>query len=315
MKLKKTNFLKALTILQTIIIFSLIIFIVWFYFIKNSGLAIPASNPEIRTRPIIEKEETFYQYDGRKILTHDSTLGETFIPAFADVPASSLNPDNFVKEKNGFISYNGSEVQTTFTGIDISEHQGNIDWQTVKNAGIDFVMVRLGYRTYGGGVITIDSSYAKNIEGAQNAGIDVGVYFYSQAINTDEAIEEADTVLNIISNYNITYPVVFDWELVFNDKARTDSMGVETLADCCVAFCERIRGAGYTPMVYQNLSTAIHKLDMPRIKDYDFWLAEYNDKPSFYYEYDMWQYSSNGTVPGISGGVDLNICFKDYSAS
>lgn len=315
MKLNKTNFLKALAVLQMIIILIMFIFIVWFCFIRNSGLTITASKPQHRTRPVIEKEETFYQYDGRKIILHDSTLGETFMPVYSDVPASNLNPDSFVKNANGFISYNGTEVISAKTGVDISEHQGIIDWEQVKNAGVDFAMIRIGYRTYGGGLITIDSSYSTNIEGALNAGLDVGVYFFSQATNTDEAIEEADALLDAIYGYDITYPVVFDWELIFDDHARTDDVGVEALADCCVAFCERVKSAGYTPMIYQNTSTAMHKLDLPRVKDYDFWLAEYGSRPSFYYNYDMWQYSNDGIVPGIEGKCDLNICFKDYSAN
>lgn len=314
MKLNKMNALKAIAVFQAILILAMFLFIVWFCFIRNSGLAITTSKPQERTRPIIEKEETFYQYDGRKIILHDSTLGETFIPVYSDVPASNLNPDSFVKNVNGFISYNGTAVQNTTTGIDISEHQGMIDWEQVKNAGVDFAMIRIGYRTYGGGLITIDSGYSTNIEGALNAGLDVGVYFFSQATNTDEAIEEADALLNAIYGYDITYPVVFDWELIFNDHARTDDVGVETLADCCVAFCERVKSAGYKPMIYQNTSTATHKLDLPRVKDYDFWLAEYGARPSFYYKYDMWQYSNSGKVPGVEGSCDLNICFKDYSA-
>lgn len=313
MKLNKTNVLKALAVFQAIIILIMFIFIVWVCFIRNSGLAIPANKTEECVRPIIEKEQTFYQYNGTKVLLHDNTLGETFIPAFADVPKSPLNPSNFVKNSNGFMAYNGTETATTITGVDISEHQGYIDWEQVKNAGIDFAIIRIGYRTYGSGEINIDNSYAQNIESAINAGLDVGVYFYSQAINTDEAIEEADAVLNAIYGYNITYPVVFDWEMIFNDRARTDTVSVETLADCCVAFCERVKASGYKPMIYQNLTTAVHKLDMPRIKDYDFWLAEYSSSPSFYYNYDMWQYSSTGKVPGIDGHCDLNICFKDYS--
>lgn len=214
MKLNKTNVLKAMVILQAILILLMFLFIVWFCFIRNSGLAISVGKPQERTRPIIEKEETFYQYDGKKILMHDSTLGETFIPVYSDVPASSLNPDSFVKNANGFVHYNGTEGQNTTTGIDISEHQGIIDWEQVKNAGIDFAMIRIGYRTYGGGLITIDSSYTTNIEGALNAGLEVGAYFFSQATNPDEAIEEADALLDAIYGYDITYPVVFDLSLI-----------------------------------------------------------------------------------------------------
>ncbi len=175
-------------------------------------------------------------------------------------------------------------------------------------------MVRVGYRSYGGGEIKLDDSFAKNLSGASEAGIKTGVYFFSQAVSTDEAIEEADAILDAIKPFDITYPVVFDWEIIYDDKARTDNVPVETLTDSCIAFCERIKSAGYTPMIYQNKRTTLFKLDLPRLQDYDFWLAEYNDEgPSYYYDIDMWQYSCKGTVPGISGEVDLNISFKDYS--
>lgn len=312
MKLKKTNTLKALTIFQAIIILIMFLFIIWYCFIRNGGVAVQTNKHIERTAPIIEKEETFYQYDGKKIFLHDNTLGETFIPVYNDYPASTLNPENFVKNSDGYITYSDSE--SNIMGIDVSEHQGFIDWEQVKNAGFDFAMIRIGYRTYGSGAIVIDNNYASNIEGASNAGLDVGVYFFSQATNTQEAIEEADVVLDAIYGYNITYPVAFDWEMIFDDHARTDEVGVETLADCCVSFCERVKSNGYIPMVYQNASTALYKLDLPRIKDYEFWLAEYASKPSFYYNYDMWQYTSDGKVDGISGSCDINICFKDYSS-
>lgn len=311
-KLNKTNCLKAIAVLEAIIIFALVI-AVGILFAKYNKTVPASANANIRIRPYIDKEQTFYQLDGRKILIHNSTMGETFIPVFADVPQSTIMPQDISRNSDGFVSYSGSEPLKSITGIDISEHQGDIDWQKVSEAGIDFAIIRVGYRTYGGGVITIDSNLAANLEGASAAGLDVGVYFFSQASNTDEAIEEADAVLNAVAGYDITYPIVFDWELIYDDHARTDTVSVETLADCCVAFCERVRSAGYTPMIYQNASTATHKLDLPRVKDYPFWLAEYTDFPTFYYKYDMWQYSSTGTVPGIEGSVDLNISFVDFS--
>ncbi len=270
-------------------------------------------DPEERVRPVIEKEETFYQLSGEKILMHDSTYGEVFVPVFKDVPACSLNMDSIVT-RNGYSFYKENGEITSIPGVDVSEHQGSINWEQVKAAGIEFAIIRIGYRTYGGGEIVLDKNFRENIENADKAGIKVGVYFFSQAITGDEAIEEADAVLNEIEDLNITYPVIFDWELIYDDNARTDAVTVEGLADICVMFCERVKAAGYTPMIYQNKNTALRKLDLPRLKDYDFWLAEYSDEPSYYYDYKIWQYSSDGYVPGISGRVDMNICFTDYSA-
>ncbi|MBQ8960461.1 MAG: glycoside hydrolase family 25 protein [Ruminococcus sp.] len=315
---RKLSKIKVLAAAEALLIFILIIALVFVCFIhRSSDEAVPtgasvSEDPQSRTRAVIEKEETFYQLDGKKILLHDGTFGEVFMPVFEDVPASTLSPENFVT-RNGYSFYKENGKITSLTGVDISEHQGQIDWQQVKNAGISFAMIRAGYRTYGGGIITMDESFTENLEGAIAAGLDVGVYFFSQAINTDEAIEEADAVLDAIEGYDITYPVVYDWELIYDDSARTDEVSVETLADCCISFCERVKSAGYEPMIYQNKLTSMYKLDLPRLKDYGFWLAEYGTEPTYYYDFKMWQYSSTGTVPGISGQVDLNLYFPENS--
>ena len=304
---------KSIALVEAVIILILTLLLIWAAFIRGRDKAVPANasvKKDIRRRAVIEKEETFYQLDGKKILMNDGTYGEVFVPVYADVPASTINLDELTM-RNGYAYYkeNGEVVSTT--GVDVSEFQGEIDWEQVKQADIDFAFIRVGYRTYGDGIVTYDSAFQRNIEGALDAGIKVGVYFYSQATDADEAIAEADAVIDALADYKITYPVVYDWEIV-HDAARTDNVSVEALADCCVAFCERVKDSGYTPMVYQNTGTAMHKLDLPRIKDYDFWLAEYAEKPSYYYDFKIWQYSNTGRVPGIEGDVDLNICFRTY---
>lgn len=308
--------LKLIAILEALIILVMSVFIVWYCFVRPEDSVSTSAEiddtPQVRVRPVIEKEETYYQFDGKKILSHDSAYGEVFVPVYADVPASEIDPDKLVS-RNGYSFYADEDGISSFTGVDISEHQGDIDWEKVKAAGIDFAMVRIGYRTYGGGVIEIDNNFQKNLEGAAAAGIDTGAYFFSQATTTEEAIEEADLVIDAVAGYDLTYPIVYDWELISGDKARTDTVSVDTLADCCIAFCERVRSAGYKPMIYQNKSTIMKKLDLPRVKDYDMWLAEYGDKPTYYYEFAMWQYTADGKVPGIEGSVDLNLCFKSYS--
>ena len=311
---KKRIKFKSIAILEAVIILLLFIVLIWATLIRGRAEAVQANansdKPQVRKRAVIEKEEAFYQLDGKKILMNDSTYGEIFVPVYEDVPASTINTDN-ITMRNGYAFYseNGENVSTL--GVDISEFQGDIDWTQVKQAGIDFAFIRIGYRTYGDGIVTYDSAFQRNIEGAQAAGIKVGAYFYSQAITVEEAVDEADHVIDALAPYDINYPVVYDWEIV-HDAARTDSVSVETLADCCVAFCERIKDSGYTPMIYQNRETAMHKLDLPRIKDYDFWLAEYDEKPIYYYDFKIWQYSNTGRIPGIEGNVDLNICFKPY---
>ncbi|WP_019679193.1 glycoside hydrolase family 25 protein [Ruminococcus flavefaciens] len=311
---KRVKF-KSIAILEAVIILFLIIGLVFVAFIKGRKDAVPANaqsdKPQVRRRAVIEKEESFYQLDGKKLLMNDSTYGEIFVPVYGDVPASTIDLSKLIM-RNGYAFYEEDGKVVSTTGIDISEFQGEIDWEQVKQADIDFAFIRVGYRTYGDGIVTYDSAFQRNLEGAQKAGIKVGAYFYSQATNAEEAVEEADAVIDALAPYNITYPVVYDWEIVHTDSARTDDVSVEALADCCVAFCERVKDSGYTPMVYQNTGTAMHKLDLPRIKDYDFWLAEYADKPSYYYDFKIWQYSNTGHIPGIEGDVDLNICFRPY---
>lgn len=317
----KRNKFKALCIIETLIIAALSGGLIWNSFLKDkfdeNGKAVPVNGGsvgEVRTRPVIEKEETFYQLDGKKILMQNSVYGEVFMPVFADVPVCSLDMNSLVT-RNGYAFYKENEEITSIAGIDVSEHQGDIDWNAVKNAGIEFAIIRVGYRTYGGGEITLDTTFEQNLRNADAAGIKTGVYFFSQAIDPEEAIEEADAVIDAIRPYNISYPVIFDWELITGDSARTDTMTVDNLADACISFCERVKSAGYTPMIYQNKNTTMFKLDLPKLQDYDFWLAEYGDKPTYYYDYQMWQYSSTGKVPGINGEVDMNISFKDYSTA
>ena len=231
------------------------------------------------------------------------------VPYYSDVPASTLMPEYFVKE-NGRIYYEDNSVRYC-TGVDVSTFQGDIDWEAVAKDGIEFAMIRVGLRGYGSkGNIHEDEKARQNIEGAIAAGLKVGVYFFSQAITTAEAVEEANFVLDIIKDYNLTYPVVFDWENDPGIGMRTDNMSNILLTDCAVAFCETVKAAGYTPAVYFNLNFGYLRYDLSRIKDYVFWYAQYKgDRPEFYYNYNIWQYSDCGTVDGIDGDVDLNISF------
>lgn len=181
-------------------------------------------------------------------------------------------------------------------------------------AGVDFALIRAGYRGYTVGNIVIDPYFTYNVEQATAAGIDVGIYFFSQAVNQQEAVEEALQTLDWIKDYNITYPVVFDWEYVNDSSSRTYNMSNQQIIDCTKAFCEVVKAAGYQPMTYGNPNMVSKGYDLSQLLDYPFWLAHYtyNWTPTtFQYFYDMWQYSSSGSVDGITGRVDLNICLTD----
>lgn len=243
----------------------------------------------------------------------DGLFGEAWLPILKDVPASDIEKELLTLDKNGRMSYTDESGREAVFGIDVSYHQENIDWKAVADSGVEFAMIRAGYRGYETGNISLDTDLHKNIRGATENGIDVGIYFFSQAVDVDEAIEEAEFLLGELEGYDIKYPVVFDWEIIGVEPARTDDVSARTATNCAVAFCEIIREAGYKPMVYASRRMAYFKFDLSRLKDYDFWLAEYSDEPTMYYDFDMWQYSCEGEIEGIEGEVDMNICFKDYT--
>ncbi|MBP3674181.1 MAG: hypothetical protein J6J18_10185 [Oscillospiraceae bacterium] len=199
----------------------------------------------------------------------------------------------------------------TITGIDVSAHQQEIDWEQVKASGVDFVMVRIGYRGYESGKLVIDPYADGNLVGAAAAGLDVGVYFFSQALSVEEAEEEAAFVLEAIKDYELTMPIVYDWETVSDEDARTHGMDARTLTDCSLAFMKAIEEAGYTPMLYFNSHQSEYLLHLEELKDYDFWLAMYTNRMDFPYKTKMWQYTNKGKVPGIEGYTDINVYFPE----
>ena len=158
----------------------------------------------------------------------------------------------------------------------------------------------------------MDENFEQNIDGALAAGLDVGVYFFSQAITVEEALEEAQMVIDNLQGRNIAYPVVFDMEEIYEEGARTNSLTSKDTADLAIAFCEKVKEAGYRPMIYGNLKWLVADMEYHRLEAYDKWLAQYYRSPAFPYDFQMWQYSSQGRVDGISGDVDLNLCFTDY---
>lgn len=255
-----------------------------------------------------------FDYFGEKdvIYLDDPTYGDIWLQALSDVPRNEVNFDDVVLE-DGFKHYYVNGERADIQGIDVSYHQGDIDWEAVKADGIEFAMLRLGYRGYETGKINIDERFHEYAQGALDAGLYIGVYFYSQAVTVEEAREEAEAVLNEISEYEIMYPVVFDWEIVGDENARTNDVSSETLNRCASVFSNTIARGGYIPMIYSVKKMALYKLDLSRLSGFDFWLAEYRDEPEFPYSFAMWQYASDGNVDGIDGEVDLNMSLIDYS--
>lgn len=245
---------------------------------------------------------------------YDNGVSQTDVEIYESIPKNTYDNKRFVTDSEGkkyYTDETGTYVSSF--GIDVSYHQGDIYWENVAADGVEFAIIRAGYRGYQTGELMQDTRFTEYIQGARSAGLDVGIYFFSQAINSQEALEEAEFVLSMIEGYDIDYPVVFDWEYISTDEARTDDLQREVLTQAAVTFCERISQAGYTPMIYGNAATMIFRYNLAEIAEYDFWLAQYYDEPSFYYDFKMWQYSSSGIVDGISNYVDMNVCFKKYN--
>ncbi len=252
---------------------------------------------------------------GEMIPLNDSSYGPIWVPVLDNVPKNTYNPDFFVPSpETGYMQYLGSEEY--MAGIDVSVYQGEIDWDAVRDAGFEYVMMRCGNRGYVTGLVVEDANFRANIKGALDAGLEVGVYFFSQALTPEEALEEANFVIDLLKDYDVTFPIAYDWEVVNDqdgDTARTAYIEPTDLTNNFLVFAKRLEDEGYTPVIYTNKKTAVWKYDLARLTGYDLWLAEYNDTPSLPYKWTMWQYSSKGDVPGINGAVDLNICFRDYA--
>ncbi len=234
----------------------------------------------------------------------------------------TINGDEYYYDVNGniitgYVSINGvfytfssdGKLQKSITdGIDVSKYQPNIDWNAVKASGIDFAIIRVGYRGYSYGTLVEDPYYRQHIEGAINAGLKVGIYIYSQAITVQEAIEEASFCLQMTSGYTLEYGITFDTEYEANG-GRANSLSTALRTEIANTFCDTIRQGGRVPMIYSNKSWLLNQLDYTAIDHNRIWLAHYTAQTDFAYRYDIWQYTSTGNVAGISGNCDMNFSY------
>ncbi|WP_197019963.1 glycoside hydrolase family 25 protein [Pseudobutyrivibrio sp. MD2005] len=229
-----------------------------------------------------------------------------FVPIDESLPKNNYDIDNLTDENGMYVYTKDGQVTSKF-GIDVSSHQGDIDWEAVADEGVEFAFIRAVYRGYGTGKLVVDEKCLENIEGAQAAGIDVGVYVFSQAISQAEVLEEAGTVIDLLDGYTLQLPIVFDVEKVGDSQARTNSLTVEERTNLTIAFLEAVKNAGYEPMVYHNTEMGAMLVDLTQLTDYPKWFAGYNKEFYWPYEYDIWQYSENGSINGINGKVDFDI--------
>lgn len=239
------------------------------------------------------------------VVIMDSDFGEVTIDDYSNVQKSQFDSE-FLKEENGLRYYTKEGIHSK-VGVDVSDHLDEIDWNAVKEYGIDFAMIRVGWRGYETGKISEDACFRDNIQGALDAGLEVGVYFFSQATCREEAKEEADFVVNILKDYSITYPVAYDWERIDKETSRAKDIESKELTACAKTFCATIKEAGYDPMVYFYKHLAYFRYDLSELAEYAFWYSKPEEKPSFYFDFSMWQYSTDASVPGIRGNADLNL--------
>ena len=250
-----------------------------------------------------EREEEKDEHAGQ-VLINDG-FDDIWITPYPNIPVNSLKPEDF-QVSAGFPVYSGGDFDTK-VGVDVSEHQWEVDWQAAAQV-IDFAYIRLGYRGYTEGGLFLDPWYEENITGAAAAGLDTGVYFFSQATNVSEAIEEAKYVIEHLRGFRINMPVIFDWEHV-EEEARTDGMSEQAMTECALAFCKTIENAGYDAGVYFNRKLGYHGFDLSRLADFSFWVSVPGEYPDYYYACEFWQCSFTASVPGISGEADLNMRF------
>ena len=225
-------------------------------------------------------------------------FGGRAVEVLEGMPTRPYDHADFTLDEKGRVVYEKDGVRAR-TGIDVSFYQADIDWPAVAADGIDFAILRLGYRGYTQGGLMMDSLFEQNLQGALDAGLEVGVYFFSQAITPREAEMEADYVISALNGRALSYPIAFDWETVDASDARTNGMVGPELTQCARAFCERIQAAGYTPAVYFNQHLGYLYYDLRELTEFTLWLAEYDSQPDFYYHFDLWQYSHTGKVAGI----------------
>lgn len=285
---------------------------------NSAGTASPDKSPVIsdnfkgdEVNNSTDSELLDLQYVNKNNLTGYTSINDTLY-CFDNnhIPQSGFKTINNIR-----YYFNKYGAQASKVGIDVSNHNGNINWKKVKAAGIDFAIIRVGYRGYGSeGNVKLDYKFEENMSGAIANGISVGVYFYSQATNVEEALYEAGVAITYAKKYKITYPIYFDTEYARGDRTgRADRISKSVRTDAAVAFCEAVKNAGFKAGVYASKSFFTDELNFSRISSYHIWVAHYTSgTTNFKYNYRVWQYTDKGRVDGIPNDTDINIALYDY---
>lgn len=299
---------------KTIVIIFVILIISAGIFIKN----IYNENNTISTNSAKDENVENLEYNIRddkkkKIQIYDIEDGYITVEYNKRATKNCYNWNNLSKDNNEFLKYEDENYKTKL-GIDVSSYQGEINWKMVKEEGIKFAILRLGFRGYGTtGKIILDDTFEENYKNATEQGIAVGVYFFSQAINEEEVKEEAEFVVQKLEEKKIEYPVFYDLEKIKNDTARTDNLTDIEVNLFTHRFCEEISNKGYIPGIYGNAKTYTTRMKLEEFNDYIKWYADYQEKPIYPYDFNIWQYTESGKVNGINTNVDINIQFINKS--
>lgn len=269
----------------------------------------PSATPKITPTAVVTPDLD----DGNHVKVTSKDGSEEWIKISDKIEKNNYDFTNIVNSGGQLkYVYNGKNI--SFSGIDVSRYQKEIDYSRLKAQGIDFVMIRVGARGYKNGTLSMDEYFEDNINKALEAGVDVGLYFYSQAINTQEAEEEADLVINAIAGRTIKYPIAIDMEYVDNDSSRIDTLTKDEKTVITAAFVNKIKAAGYRPMIYGDKEWLLKRIDVSQFNESSIWLSQTDEQPDYPYNFDIWQYSTDGDLYGIEGPVDMNICLVDYAA-
>jgi GH25 family lysozyme M1 (1,4-beta-N-acetylmuramidase) len=268
--------------------------------------------PETDSKDETKAAENAPSTDGKHTLVTYADGTEEWVLISPYLPKHDYDFTKLVCQSN-LMKYYVDGKQTSYVGVDISKYQDYVDFVKLKKAGINFVMIRVGARGYGSGQLVLDDCFSDNIKRASDAGLQIGVYFSSQAVTEDEAVEEANMVLENIAGYNVDYPVAFDMEFVTNDDARIDSLTRAEKTSIAKAFLDTVSQAGYNTIIYGDKEWLVKEIDMSKLTAYDVWLSQMEDVPDYPYKFTMWQYKDDAVIDGIAGYANLNISFVDYS--
>lgn len=269
--------------------------------------------PEPTPTPSYEPTDEEKAEDGRhtEVTYRDGT--KEWLEISEDIPLYTYDLTN-LKITNGKMEYFLDGEKASWLGVDLSKSSGKVDFETLHDSGIDFVMLRLGSRGYETGLLTLDDSFISNITQAQKAGVEVGVTFFSQAVNVEEAVAEAEFVINNLAEYQISYPIAFDMEYIPNDESRIDTLDEDQKTQIAEAFLQRIEREGYRGILYGNKSWLLTELIPDKLLvEYDIYLSNQMPVPDYPYEFKMWKYAVNEEIYGVENKAAYIISFVDYT--